>query len=153
MNRIAGIVAVLAVCLVAGAAQACEKFQAIELNDAQQLLNKLKDAKSDTMTRVFAFNALACSTMPAVRQVAMKEALKIDDPIVKGDVLLEILMQRDAILGRIDPFLRPVAGCESVGRTKQQLAGLQIRNQGPGRRVHHGQLRHGRVPPNRQWSS
>lgn len=103
MGKLAAAIGAIAVCFAVGTAHACEKYKEIELADAQKLLSTLKDAKSDTMTRVFAFNALACSTMPAVRQVAMKEALKIDDPIVKGDVLLEILMQRDAILVELIP--------------------------------------------------
>ena len=103
MKEFAAAIGALAVCLVVGTAHACEQYKALDAADAQQALSTLKDAKSDSMTRVLAFNALACATIPAVRQVAMKEALKIDDPIVKGSVLLEILLQRDAILVELIP--------------------------------------------------
>jgi hypothetical protein len=69
------------------------------MTQAQQLLTQLRDPKSDTMARVFAFQTLACADIPAVRQVAMKEALAIkSDAIVRGEVLQEILMQRDGIV-------------------------------------------------------
>ena len=151
MNRIAGIVAVIAVCLVAGSAHACEKFEAIGLPDAQKLLNTLKDANSDTMTRVFAFNALACSTVPAIRQVAMKEALKIDDPIVKGNVLLEILMQRDAILVELIPGSDLSRDTKTWAAQNNNSLGLQISIQGSGGRMHHGELRRGRVRQQPPW--
>jgi hypothetical protein len=103
MLRTGLILAAILFCLAGRSAVACEEFQAIDLDQAQELLTKLKDPQADTMDRVFAFNALACSTIPAVRQVAMKEALKIDDPIVQAQVLEEILMQRDAIIVELIP--------------------------------------------------
>ena len=147
MGKLAAAIGAVAVCLFVGTAQACEQYKALDPDEAQQALSALKDAKSDSMTRVLAFNALACSTIPAVRQVAMKEALTIDDPIVKGSVLLEILLQRDAILVELIPssglsrdarafaeqnnnsllyklgFKDPVAGCITLN-----YAGSECRN-------------------------
>jgi hypothetical protein len=91
-------------CLSTRTAMACDEFHKLEMTQAQQLLTQLRDPKSDTMARVFAFQALACADIPAVRQVAMKEALAINgDAIVRGEVLQEILMQRDGIVIELIP--------------------------------------------------
>jgi hypothetical protein len=98
--------AIIALYLVVsgGTVQACDEFQSIDLQQAQELLTMLNNPEASTMERVFAFNTLACSDIPAVRQTAMQDALQIsDDRIVRGQVLQEILMQRDAIIVELIP--------------------------------------------------
>jgi len=85
--------------LAATSAKSCEKYVSIEATQADELLGKLKNDKASTMERIFAFQALACAELPVLRRFALQEGLQIrGNEIVKGQVLQEILMQRDGII-------------------------------------------------------
>lgn len=96
---------------------ACEGFKSVPQDQAQAMLDTLGNPKSKPLERVFAFQTLACSDLPAVRRVAMEQGLKGNDPILRGQVLLEILMQKDAFsLELLDSPNLPPQSRENIKR-------------------------------------
>ncbi len=91
---------------------ACEAYKSVPQDQAQAMLDALGNPKAKSLERVFAFQTLACSDIPSVRRVAMEQGLKNgNDPVLRGQVLLEILMQKDAVnLDLLDtPNLPPLS--------------------------------------------
>lgn len=100
MLRPAVCATVLSVAFAAPAAT-CESYKNVPQDQAQKLLDVLTNKSAKQLERIFAFSTLVCADMPAVRDYAMQEGLKAaSDPMTRGQVLLEILMQKQFL--RVD---------------------------------------------------
>jgi len=80
---------------------ACESYRNVPQDQAQKLIDILTSKNAKQLERIFAFGALVCADMPALREYAMQEGLKAaSDSMTRGQVLLEILMQKQFL--RVD---------------------------------------------------
>lgn len=100
-------------------AGACEGYKSVPQDQAQKLLDILGNRNAKSIDRVLAFETLACSDMPAVRRAALEEGLKnVSDRILREQILLEVLMQKDSIsLELLDGSSLPHIARENIRRT------------------------------------
>lgn len=93
--------AVMVAAMLGSPALACDSYKSMSQDQAQKLLEVIANKAAKQLDRVFAFETLVCADVPAVREYAKQEGLKAaTDPVTRGQVLLEILMQMEHV--RID---------------------------------------------------
>ncbi len=87
--------ACLAAFLWAGPAIACETYVAVDTAQAKELLKVMADAAADPLDKLAAFETLACSDKPAIRDHALRNGLGLStDDLTRGQILAEILYSK-----------------------------------------------------------
>ena len=90
-------VSVLFVCISFNSAFACEDRQLLDNEQVRSLIATIKDASSDPLDQVFAFENLMCASRQTVRDHAMRVALKASSKALSGRVLSEVLMSSELL--------------------------------------------------------
>ena len=82
---------------------ACETRIQHSIEEIKELRDMLQKAEADPLDRLFAFEELACSERPTVRNYAIKEGLEnLADPLVRNEIMLRAMLQKtrvDVVLG------------------------------------------------------
>ncbi len=82
---------------------ACETRIQHSIEEIKELRAMLQKAEADPLDRLFAFEELACSERPTIRNYAIKEGLEnLSDPLVRNEIMLRAMLQKtrvDIILG------------------------------------------------------
>ncbi|MFO1033741.1 MAG: hypothetical protein U1E15_06615 [Hyphomicrobiales bacterium] len=77
---------------------ACDEYIAVDNAQAKEAMALLSKPEGDPIDKLSAFELLSCSDKPVLRAYAMKSGLNgISDEIVRGQILMEMLMQRKLI--------------------------------------------------------
>ena len=82
---------------------ACETRIQHSIEEIKELRDMLQKAEADPLDRLFAFEELACSERPTIRNYAIKEGLEnLSDPLVRNEIMLRAMLQKtrmDVVLG------------------------------------------------------
>lgn len=94
----------LALAILTGPAVACEEYKTLAQADIKEFRDKLTDPNADPIDRLFAFQELACSDSPVMRDYAIRTGLaNASDELVRNQIALEALLQKQRIEIEIIP--------------------------------------------------
>jgi hypothetical protein len=96
MHRYVLFLVVIAISvLLSPSARACDSFEPLTADEARSLMDVIKSENADAFDKIFAFDKLACSDSPVIRDYAMREGLasKIDS-VTRAQILLATILQK-----------------------------------------------------------
>ena len=84
--------------LHSGAAYACEEYSSYSIAEIKEFRDMLGKADADPLDRMFAFEQMACSDRPNIRNYALREGLNnIKDSLVRNEILFKAVMLKKQI--------------------------------------------------------
>jgi len=94
--KILGLISIVG--LQSAALYACESYSEYSIAELKEFREMLSKPDADSLDRLFAFEQMACSDRPTIRNYALKEGLStITDPLVRNEIMLKAIMQKKRI--------------------------------------------------------
>ena len=81
-----------------GMAHACEETVTLDRAQTIDLLNEVRSPDTDPLLQLFAFETLACSDQPGVRDLVLRTAANSPNATIRSQVLLRALFEQEAIV-------------------------------------------------------